>query len=102
MNLNIYTVYDSATQSYWPPMYAVADGQIMRTFGKWATSADHQIAQSPKDYSLFRLGVFDDQTAKFTPGIKTCMATALEAIAASRTIDTEQMDLLSDQLKKAN
>jgi len=98
MRLNVYTIYDQAAGAYLRPFFMQSDGQAMRTFTDIATDADHDIGRHPKDYSLFRIGSWDDNTAKLIPDEKECLATALEVIALSRKIEPAQLDAFDKEV----
>ena len=97
MNLNIYSIYDTATAAYMRPFFLQSDGQATRMFGDLAQNADHEVGQHPEDYSLYRIGIYDDQTAKLIPQEKTCLATALEIIAANKNVNRDNMELFNNQ-----
>lgn len=64
---NMFTVYDQKAQAYLPPWIMPQVAMAKRVFGDCVNSADHQFATHPADYTLFTLGTFDDETARFTP-----------------------------------
>ncbi len=98
MKTQIYAIYDTASAVYQRPMFARADGEIMREFQNICVDKEHPCGQHPEDYSLFRLGIFDDQTGKVTDEKNECLATGLEMIALSRSKrHKEQPDLFEDQ-----
>ena len=84
MRLNIYTIFDQASGAYMRPFYAQSDGQALRSFTDIAQDADHEIGKHPEDYSLFRIGTYDDNKGELHPEDKECMATALEVVASAR------------------
>ena len=84
MRLNIYTIFDSASGAYMRPFYAQSDGQALRSFTDIAQDADHEIGRHPEDYSLYRIGTYDDNKGELHPEDKECMATALEVVASAR------------------
>ena len=86
MKLNAYSIYDTASGSYSRPFFANADGQAVREFSDLATNTDHPVGAHPEDYSLHRIGLFDDQKGQFTPEQTECMATALELVALSKNV----------------
>ena len=85
MRLNIYTIFDQASGAYMRPFYAQSDGQALRSFTDIAQDADHEIGKHPEDYSLFRIGTYDDNKGELHPEDKECMATALEVVASARS-----------------
>ncbi len=100
MNLNLYTIYDAKTHAYDRIMSAQADGEALRIFKDLAVSADHPIGQHPEDYSLFRIGTYDNQTATITVQKQTCLGHAHEFAAQAQTVDPEQMGIFKDTIKE--
>lgn len=62
-------------------MFARADGEIMREFQNICTDKEHPCGQHPEDYSLIRLGNFNDQNGLVGNEDNECLATGLEMIA---------------------
>ncbi len=62
MKHNVFTVHDSKAQAYLPPFYLPEIGMAIRVFSDCVNSADHQFGKHPSDYTLFDLGVFNDNT----------------------------------------
>ena len=86
MLLNVYSVYDSAVCAYGRPFFLQADGQALRVFEDVCVSADSDIAKHPKDYSLFRIGRFNDNEGRLIAEDRVCLITAIEAVAKSRVV----------------
>ena len=63
----VFAIYDQAAAAYLPPFILPKRDMALRTFQQCVNSTDHQFAASPSDYTLFELGTFDDETAKFVP-----------------------------------
>lgn len=84
MRLNVYTVFDSASQAYMRPFFMQSDGQALRSFTDIAQDADHEIGKHPEDYSLYRIGTYDDGKGQLFPEDRQCLATAQEVVAAAR------------------
>ncbi len=93
MKLNIYSIYDSATSAYHRPLFMQADQQAIRLFTDIATDAEHEIGKHPEDYTLFRIGIFDDQNAKITYEAPECISTALLCVSSSREIKRDNLEL---------
>lgn len=91
MKINIYTIFDSASGAYMRPFFAQSDGQATRSFGDIARDENHEIGKHPEDYSLYRVGIFDDNKAEITPEDKTCLATAMELIAIQKADQKPQL-----------
>ncbi len=93
MNLNIYCIYDMAAVAYMRPFFAQSDGEALRSFTDISIDAEHPIGAHPEDYSLHRIGVYNDQNAIITVQEKECLATALERVAATRTIKHKDFEI---------
>ncbi len=66
MKLEIYSVYDSKAEAYLPPFFLANDGMATRIFESCANDSKHQFGAFPADYTLFRIGSFQDETAIIT------------------------------------
>ncbi len=84
MKLNAYSIFDSASGLYMRPFFNGSDGEAKRAFGDIAMDAEHPIGMHPEDYSLHRIGIFDDNTAKIIPELNECLITALESVSLTR------------------
>ncbi len=98
MKLNIYTIYDTASGLYSRPYFDNADASAIRAFAKIATGTEHPISDSPKDYSLHRIGIFDDVTAKITREDNDCLTTALQEVSNSRNVNKDAIQSLDDTI----
>ncbi len=95
MKLNIYTIFDTASGLYMRPFYQQSDGAAVRSFKDIAIDADHEVGKHPEDYSLFRIGVYDDNNAVITVENRDCIATALELVGSARNNkDVGQTDFI--------
>lgn len=94
--LVIYAVYDKAVGAYMRPFPMQSDGQATRHFQDEAIRADSPIANHPEDFSIFRVGMFDDQKGELTYEEPTCLARAHELIALARKVDKEKMQLMNE------
>jgi len=65
MIINIYSVFDAATNAYLQPMYALSKGQIIRGITEAVNDPKHDFHKYARDYTLFELGTFDDSCAMF-------------------------------------
>lgn len=99
MKLNVYSIFDTASGAYSRPFFAPSDGQAVRSFSDIACDATHEVGKHPEDYSLHRIGIFDDQKGQLIPEDKECMATALELIAMSRQPDRKNLELFDQTVE---
>ncbi len=93
MKQNIYTIYDTASGLYMRPFFDQADGAAIRAFSNIATDESHEVGKHPEDYSLFRIGIYDDNTAVITAETRDCLCTALELVARKRNVKKDQTEL---------
>lgn len=84
MRLNVYTIFDTASGAYMRPFFVNSDGQALRMFGDIASDAEHEVGRHPEDYSLYRIGTYDDNKGQLVPEDKECLATAQEMVAKAR------------------
>ncbi len=91
MKLNIYSIYDTASGLYSRPIFSQSDGEAKRSFQDLAIDAEHPVGKHPEDYSIFRLGIFDDIKGHFANEDNECLSTGLEAVAQSRNVDPIKM-----------
>ena len=96
MNLNLYSVYDTAAAVYSRPFAATSDPAAIRTFCDIASDATHDIGKHPEDYTLMRLGTFDDNDGTIRPEDPTRLITGLEAYASARQNPTSTPPLPDD------
>lgn len=99
MRLNIYTIFDMATATYSKPFFAQADGEAIRNFSDFAQDKDSFVGKHPEDYTLYRIGTYDDQKATLHPEELQKMATALELVAATRKVDPAKHEQMEKSLK---
>ena len=93
MKLNAYTIYDVASGVYMRPFFSQADGQAVRGFKDIATDADHEIGKHPEDYTLYRIGAFNDTTGKMEGEEMEKLTTGLECVHAGREIQQGTLKL---------
>ena len=84
MNRNIYMVFDTAAAIYMGPIVHRTDGEALRDFEAISTNAETKIGQNPEDFSLYKVGMFNDNDGILQPLEKICLGTALEMVAKAR------------------
>lgn len=67
MKVNVYAVFDSKACVFQAPFTFSTDGQALRAFENAARSEGTAVGQNPEDYSLFRIGRFDDASGMLEP-----------------------------------
>lgn len=79
--LNVYSFYDSKAKTYHTPFFLKQDGQAIRAFLDLVNNPQTDIAKYPEDFSLFKLGQFDDETGCIYPDEKVpCLVRAWELV----------------------
>lgn len=93
MIVNIFTVHDSKAHAYLPPFYFLHDGQAVRTFQDCINSEKHQFHHHPADYTLYRIGTFDDEGASIDNIAPFSLGNGVEFVltAAEREKQNEQV-----------
>lgn len=86
MKWTMYAIYDTATEHYLRPFWLQNDGAAIRAFSDLAVSDENEIGKHVTDYSLVRLGTWDDTDGKVTASDKTTLITGLEAVAAAQKV----------------
>jgi len=102
MKQNVYSIFDTASGLYSRPFFTISDGEAIRSFTDIACDSDHPIGKHPEDYTLFRLGIFDDRDGKFTDEVNSSLTNGLQAIATSRTVDKDNLDLFEKTVEEGN
>lgn len=62
---HVFTVYDQAAGAYLQPFTFPTHGEAIRAFISAAMDPTHKFNRHGEDFSIFFLGTFDDNTAKF-------------------------------------
>lgn len=65
MIYGMFSVYDSKAEAFLPPFILPKTSMAQRTFADCANSETHQFGTNPEDYTLMKLGNWDDESAKF-------------------------------------
>jgi len=97
MKLNAYTIYDVASGVYMRPFFSQADGQAVRGFKDIATDADHEVGKHPEDYTLYRIGTFNDTTGKIAGEDLEKLATGLECVSLDRNPNKADLKIATEQ-----
>ena len=63
MNLNWYSIKDELAETFFAPMLFERDEIAQRYFAAFINNKENEVInQNPQDYSLFKLGAFDNRT----------------------------------------
>lgn len=94
MRHNIYTIYDAAAQAHMRPFFLPSDGQAIRAFSDLALDAEHEVGRHPEDYSLCRIGTFNDNDATIATEPTEVLTTGIKVVAESRQVDRKRLEQL--------
>ena len=61
MRQNVYSIRDRCSKLYDRPWVAHSDAAAVRSFTDIATDEEHPIGRHPEDFTLFRIGTWDEQ-----------------------------------------
>lgn len=85
MKLKLFAVHDSKVNAYMNPFVARAAGEAMRSFENAVRDPNSQISQFPADFTLFEIGLYDEETAEVRPlEAKLALCNALEIKSAQQ------------------
>ena len=65
MKLGVFVIYDSKAMVYARPMYIHNDAMAMRMAHDVRHNEETDIFRHPEDFTLFKLGEYDDSDASF-------------------------------------
>lgn len=83
MLMKMFTVYDCKAEAHLPPFYCNAAAVALRNFSAAADDSSHAFHRNAADYTLFEIGIFDDETAGIKMHeAKVNLGTALEAMTS--------------------
>jgi hypothetical protein len=65
MRLELVAIHDSALGAFARPAFVPSVGVAVRGFTDEVNRSDGEIGKHPSDYTLYHLGSFDDENARF-------------------------------------
>lgn len=67
MKLKVFTVYDAKAEIHLNPFFLKTAGEATRGFEQTVNdpSSNSQLSKTPEDFTLFEVGVWDDENAIF-------------------------------------
>jgi hypothetical protein len=79
MKYHIFSVYDEKAKAYITPFFLPEIGQATRVFGDMVNDTNHQFGMHPQDYTLFKIGDYDDGSGT-TESNKQTIANGIELV----------------------
>lgn len=79
MKLSIYALHDSKAEAYTQPFYAINDSVAMRNVSSSINQPGNDVHLYPSDFTLYRIGEFDDTNAHIIPSdlVRLCNCSEL-------------------------
>lgn len=65
--LLVCAIMDAKVGAFSPPMYFRSKGEAVRSFLDALSDSQTSLSKHPRDYQMFLVGTFDDQTGHLTP-----------------------------------
>jgi len=65
MKLSLFSIHDSKAEAFIQPFFAINPAVAIRQFTTAVNDPTTQFSQTPGDYTLFELGTFEQDNAKF-------------------------------------
>lgn len=90
--LHFYAVYDNKTMQYMPPFTATNDSVAIRHF-EGGLQTDGIMQRNPEDFSLWRVGQWEPDTANMIGTTSECIGKAHELIARMRAAVAQEAQL---------
>ncbi len=94
MKHKIFTIYDSKAKAYLTPFFLHEDGMAIRVFADCINDGKHQFGKHPEDYTLFNIGSWSDEKAKFLTNNPIALGNGIEFKTPFE--DSEQGQLFTD------
>lgn len=90
MLFKIFTVYDQKAKAHLPPFFLPETGQAVRTFADTCNDENHQFGKHPEDYTLMKIGVYDDSTATIeTYDVPEVLGTGIKYTRSAEIVELE-------------
>jgi len=63
---SVFAIWDDKAKAYMQPFFLPTVGMATRTVGDCVNDPKHNFGMHPEDYTLFRIGTFEDDTGSLT------------------------------------
>lgn len=67
MQLRAYSLFDNKALQYHPPFFSSTDQAAVRSVRDLVDDMNTQVGRHPGDFTLFLVGIWDDQNGHFDP-----------------------------------
>ena len=86
MQKNLYAIFDTASGVYDIPMPFITDAEAVRFFKQIVSNSETKVGKNPEDFSVVRVGLWNDTTGEVVPLDRETLMTGNEAVAALRNV----------------
>ncbi len=90
MKTKMFVIFDSKANAYLQPWFLSQDGMALRVFSDCVNDKEHNFGRHPEDYTMFRIGEFNDQDANIDWEAPKSMGNGIEFVI--QKIDKQQAD----------
>lgn len=81
MKLYVFSIYDKAVGAFVQPFYSRSQGEALRSFSEAVNKEGNQLKSHASDYTLYRLGEWDDNNGLYGCSDPIRVISALECLA---------------------
>ncbi len=78
-----YTIYDVKAEAYLLPFFQTKDGLAIRVVEEAVNDGKHQFCKYPEDYSLWRIGSYDEQSGTLVKDTPVMIIKCMELIRSN-------------------
>ena len=80
----IFSIYDTATETFMTPIFCKTEAEALRVFNDAANNPDNPIGAHPADYHLYQVGEFTDHNGDLRNQAPTCIISAIECTQTNK------------------
>lgn len=91
MILNIYSLFDQAAEAFTQPFFMHNDGLAIRAFQDNINATDTNVGQHPEQFTLYKLGTYDDTNGSIEPSVPTSIALGQELVNPTEKDNTKKL-----------
>lgn len=90
MKHQMFVIYDAKANAYLQPWFLTTDAMALRAFNDCVNDKKHNFGLHPEDYTLFKIGEFNDANANINWQTPHALGNGLEFLLQEKT---NQLDL---------
>ena len=87
MKVNLYAVFDRCSGVYDGPIAGRADAEMVRNFSHMCGNKESKISQTPEDFTLFKVGSWNDGTGELEDMVPEKLINGAEAVSGLKNGD---------------